>query len=163
MSNPLGILHGFFPRHTHTWMTQVGAALLWEGPGFQLAFTSPGLEWLLRNTCHHAAIKPGLGAVTPPTEPWALRSWILIPSHGTGVQVGQRACDEKPNASRSPPTAACLTNPQERLQQSPGPTVLATVLCYVCWVLGGRPCTTLGMSCTGACRLGWGLTTRVMA
>lgn len=119
MSSLLGVLHGFFPRHMLGW-PGVGPVFHGEGRAFQLAFASLGLNWLRWNTYHRATVTPGLGAVAPPTEQWALRSWILIPYHGTGVQVGHRAC-EKSNALCSPPSPTPLTTHRKGLSRALAP------------------------------------------
>lgn len=120
MSSLLGVLHGFFPRHMLGW-PGVGPRFRGEGRAFQLAFASLGLNWLLWITCHCATVTPGLEAVAPPTERWALSSWILTPYHGTGVQVGQRACEKKPNALCSPPTPTPLTAHRKGLSRALAP------------------------------------------
>ena len=157
MSSLLGILRGFFARHMLGWpgVGGGGATLPWRGPCIQLAFASLGLNWLLWNTCHRATGTLGLRAVAPPTERWALRSWILTPYHGTGVQLGQRTCEKKPNVLCSPPTPTPLTGPQERPQQSPGPTAPTTALpCPL--GLSSRPCNTGDVLCWNPpCRMGF--------
>lgn len=94
--------------------------------------------------------------MAPPTERWALRSWILTPYRGTGVQVGHRACERKPNALCSPPTPTPLTGSAEPW---PHCSDLGPSLCPL--GLNSHPCNALGMSCTGVHPVGWGLTTRV--
>lgn len=133
----------------------------WGGPCIQLAFALLGLNWLLWNTCHRATVTPGLGAVAPPIERWALRSWILIPYHGTGVQVGPHVRRSQMPCALLQPPPHLQTHRKGLSRAWPDCSNRGPSLCPL--GLSSRPCKTLGMSCTGVHQVGWGLTTRVMA